>query len=149
MTSSRTTIERPESVANEAAPDTRYSTESRRQRGGSDHVGAFGMRTGDSDLLFLEGILPEEGGEIQRDLPVGEQAALCLDRLEAVLASQGADLSDVMKIEVQVTDMASRDAVDAVYRDRFDTEYPPRKTVGVCALPGDAAVQLDVIAADE
>lgn len=149
MTSSRTTIERPGDDANETVPDTRYSTESRRQRDGSDHVGAFGMRTGESDLLFLEGILPKADGEIQRDLPVGEQTALCLDRLETVLASQGADLSDVMKVEVQLTDMASRDAVDAVYRERFETEYPPRTTVGVCALPGDAAVQLDVIAVDE
>lgn len=136
-------------MANKMASHTRHSTESRRQRGGSDHVGAFGMRTGNSDLLFLEGILPEEDGEIQRDLPADEQAALCLDRLETVLASQSADLADVMKLEIQLTDMANRDAVDAIYRERFEAEYPPRTTVGVCALPGDAAVQLDVIAVDE
>ena len=149
MASSRTTTEHPEHTANGTARGTRHSTESRRQRDGSAHVGAFGMRAGESDLLFLEGILPEKDGEIQHDRPVDEQAALCLDRLETVLASQSVDLADVMKVEVQLTNMASRDAVDAVYRERFETEYPPRTTVGVCALPGDADVQLDVIAVDE
>ena len=149
MASSDTTAERPKTSTNGTDRLTRYSSESARQRGGSDHVGAFGMRTGESDLLFLEGILPENDGTVQRDLSADEQAALCLDRLEATLASRGADLSDVMKVEVQLTDMTSRDVVDAVYRERFETDFPPRTTVGVYALPGEADVQLDVIAVDE
>lgn len=125
----------------------RPSTESKRQREGKDHVGAFGKRTGSSDLVFLEGIVPDT--EKPSALSVEEQTARCLDQLEDMLAEQGADLTDVMKVEVQLTDIDDKAAVDAVYRNRFGEEYPPRTTVGVCALPGDAKVQLDVIGADE
>ena len=123
----------------------RLSTESKRQREGSDHVGAFGARTGHSDLIFLEGIRPED----EDASTIEAQASSCFDQLEEMLAVQGADLTDVMKMEVQLTDIDDKAAVDAVCRDRFGEEYPPRTTVGVCALPGNAKVQLDVIGADE
>ncbi|MEM4780676.1 MAG: RidA family protein [Halalkalicoccus sp.] len=109
----------------------------------------MGVRTGDSDLVFLEGILPERDGPVLNTYSIDEQASECLDRLETLLDDRNATLEDVMKVEVQLTDLDDRDAVDDVYRARFDGEYPPRTTVGVCSLPGDAAIQLDVIAADE
>lgn len=127
--------------------DARPSTKSKRQRGGSDHVGAFGTRTGHSDLIFFEGILPS--GEDPSGLSVQEQTARCLDQLEDMLAAQGDDLGDVIKVEVQLADMDDEEAVNAVYRERFGEEYPPRTTVGVCSLPGNAKIQLDVIGADE
>ena len=127
----------------------RYSSDSRRQREGTGNTGAFGQRTGHSDLLFLEGLLPEKDGKILSDRSIEEQVELCLDQLEAILYSRGVPLEDVMKIEVQLTEMESREVFDEIYQDRFDGTYPPRTTVGVCSLPGNAAVQLDVIAADE
>ncbi|MDQ2052664.1 RidA family protein [Natronolimnohabitans sp. A-GB9] len=134
---------------NEKSSRTALSSESKSQREGSKHTGAFGKRTGHSDLVFLEGILPETDGEILSDCSIEAQAETSFDRLEAVLAARGLDLQDVMKVEVQLTDLATRDVVDGVYQSRFDGEYPPRTTIGVCSLPGGAAVQLDVIAASE
>ncbi|THE64726.1 RidA family protein [Salinadaptatus halalkaliphilus] len=133
----------------ESAQTVRLSRTSKRQREGTDHVGAFGTRTGRSDLVFLEGMLPEASGTIVNDRSIEAQMSACFDRLEAVLASRGLDLSNVMKVTVQLTDTADRDVVDDVYRARFDGEYPPRTTMGVCSLPAGAAVQLDVIAAVE
>ncbi|WP_122090583.1 RidA family protein [Halalkalicoccus subterraneus] len=127
----------------------RPSGESRKQREGNGTTGAFGQRTGSSDLLFFEGILPERDGEMLNGLSIDEQADECLDRLEAMLDRQDATLADVMKVEVQLTDLDEREAVDEVYRARFDGEFPPRTTVGVCSLPGGAGIQLDVVAAEE
>lgn len=133
--------------SDEARAHRRLSSESKRQREGPDAVGAFGRRTGHSDLVFLEGILPEADGRILSDRSTDVQLERCLDRLEFVLATQGLGLADVLKVELQLTDLTDRSAADAVYRDRFEGTYPPRTTVGVCSLPGGAAVQLDVIAA--
>lgn len=127
----------------------KFSSKSKRQRERSGNGSAYGVRTGESDLLFLEGILPEESGVVLSDHSIDDQVSLSLDRLESVLSSRNLTLDDVMKIEVQLTDLDSRDVVDTVYQARFDEPYPPRTTVGVCSLPGNAAVQLDVIAADE
>ena len=125
------------------------SSASKRQRERGSNVGAFGSRTGHSNLLFLEGILPESDGKILSDRSIEAQTSSCFERLESVLASRGLSLGHVMKVEVQLTDPSDGAAVNEVYQDRFDGEYPPRTTVGVCSLPGGAAVQLDVIAADE
>ncbi len=133
----------------EAVEFEKTSSKSKRQREGVGNGSAYGVRTGESDLLFFEGIVPEESGVVMSEYSIEEQTALCLDRLESLLSARDLTLDDVMKIEVQVTDMDSRAAVDDVYRARFDGTYPPRTTVGVCSLPGNAAVQLDVIAADE
>jgi len=131
--------------------DTTLSEESKRQREGTGNIGAFGKRTGSSDLIFFEGILPEAGDELLSDHEIEEQVATAFDNLESKLADRGdKTLADVMKIEVQLTDPDAAEAVDAVYESRFDDiEFPPRTVVGVCSLPGGADVQLDVVAAAE
>ena len=135
---------------NEMSVDKSLSEESRRQRDGIDNVGAFGMRTGESDLIFFQGILPEVNGEVRGSEPIGEQIGMCLDRLELMLENRSASLGDVMKVEIQLADADAAAAVDRAYESRFDdVAFPPRTVVGVCSLPGGADVQLDVIAAEE
>ncbi|WP_281195088.1 RidA family protein [Halorubrum sp. F4] len=129
--------------------DESLSEESKRQRDGIENIGAFGMRTGESDLIFFQGILPEINGDVKGSEPIGEQIETCLDRLELMLENRNASLDDVMKVEIQLAD-AETAAVDRAYESRFDdVAFPPRTVVGVCSLPGGADVQLDVIAAEE
>ncbi|VTT85609.1 endoribonuclease L-PSP [Halorubrum sp. DM2] len=127
------------------------SEESKRQRDGTDNIGAFGKRTGSSDLRFFEGILPKVDGQILGDHSIEEQFSTALDNLESALAdNRNATFGDVMKLEIQLTDPSAAEAIDHVYESRFDdVELPPRTVVGVCSLPGGADVQLDVIAAEE
>jgi len=42
----------------------RASESSRKQRAGTDFTGAFGKKNGSSDLLFIEGQLPEQDGRL-------------------------------------------------------------------------------------
>ena len=131
--------------------DESLSEESRRQREGTGNVGAFGKRTGHSDLIFLEGVLPEVDGDVLNNHSIEEQVSTALDNLEAALANRrNATFDDVMKVEIQLTDPNAAEAVDHVYESRFDdVDLPPRTVVGVCSLPGGADVQFDVIAAQE
>lgn len=136
---------------NEMEIDETLSAESTRQREGQGSLGAFTQRTGDSDLIFMEGVLPEEGGDVLNDRSIEEQAEAAFDTLEEYLSSrQSKTLSDVMKIEVQLTDPGDAGVVDEVYESRFEGfDFPPRTVIGVCSLPGGADIQLDVIATDE
>lgn len=134
----------------EPTVDSSLSKESRRQRDKRRHSGAFTQRTGESDLIFLQGILPEENGGIMSDHSIEGQVEVTLDRLEVLLSKRDVSLGDIMKLEIQVTDIGAVRTIDTVYKSRFDdVAFPPRTVVGVAALPGGAAVQLDVIAADE
>lgn len=131
--------------------DNSLSETSIKQREGPGNVGAFGKRTGHSDLVFFEGFLPTVDEEVLNDRSIDEQVDVALDNLETALdGRRGMTLADVMKVEVQLTDPDTAEAIDHVYESRFDgADLPPRTVVGVCSLPGGADVQIDVIAADE
>jgi 2-iminobutanoate/2-iminopropanoate deaminase len=128
--------------------DEGLSSECKRQRQGADNIGAFGKRTGESDIVFLQGILPEINGDVMSDRSIEDQTSAVLDRLELMLANRNVALENVMKVEIQLTNSNAAEVVDEIYESRFeDVEFPPRTVVGVCLLPGGADIQLDVIAA--
>ncbi len=77
---------------------------------------------------------------------VDAQTGQCFDNLMAVLADAGLDESDVVKVNVYLTDMATFEAMNATYATRFSEPFPARTTIGVAALPLGAAVEIELIA---
>lgn len=78
----------------------------------------------------------------------GEQAALCLAYMQAIVESSGHALEDVVKVNIFLTDMADAGAVDAAYRQYFPTGTPARRVLGVAALQQGARVQMDAVVAN-
>jgi 2-iminobutanoate/2-iminopropanoate deaminase len=72
------------------------------------------------------------------------QARQVLANITAVLGDCGASLQDVAKSTVFVTDIAQFATVNAVYAEAFGDHRPARSTVQVGALPGGAAVEIEV-----
>lgn len=60
------------------AQPSRASASSRKQRDGTGFIGGYGKKTGESDLLFIEGQLPEDGDRIANDASPVRQLELCL-----------------------------------------------------------------------
>jgi 2-iminobutanoate/2-iminopropanoate deaminase len=77
---------------------------------------------------------------------VAAQTAQAISNVEAVLAAAGKSLSDVVKVNIYLTDMNSFSDMNRVYGDCFQAPYPARTTVTVSALPLGAAVEIEVIA---
>ncbi|WP_282175879.1 RidA family protein [Vibrio nereis] len=76
---------------------------------------------------------------------VKEQAEQCLNNIKAIVESVGHVMDDIVKVNVQLKDMADLDAVNQVYANFFEKELPARTTVGVSAIPMGALVQIDVV----
>ena len=76
---------------------------------------------------------------------VKEQAEQCLNNIKAIVESVNHVMDDIVKVNVQLKDMADMDAVNEVYANFFEKELPARTTVGVSAIPMDALVQIDVV----
>lgn len=74
-----------------------------------------------------------------------EQAMQCLNNLKAIIESVGHVMDDIVKINIQLTDMADLDSVNEIYASYFEEELPARTVVGVSALPIGALVQMDAI----
>lgn len=128
---------------------SRTSEPARKQRDGTKFTGAFGQRTGDSDLLFVEGQLPERDGNVRADEPAPTQLAYCLENLRCVLAEHGLSVEDVLQVTLYLADMDAYDQVNERYERFFEGTYPARTTVSVCDLLGGAAVTLDAVVAVE
>lgn len=98
-------------------------------------------------FLFTGGFGPFEPGTgklIGEDIVT--QTRQTLKNLEAVLASQGLDFSDVVKVTSHLAN-SKRDFADydKVYREFFVEPYPARTTVG--SELGIILVEIDLVAA--
>lgn len=128
---------------------SRASALGRKQRAGTKFTGGYGKKTGESDLLFLEGQLPTVDGDVETDQSAAEQMERCLVNLRAALDTHDRTLDDVLKITVYLTDLSQYESVNNVYRGAFDEQLPARAVVGVSELLGGATVQLEAVAAIE
>jgi reactive intermediate/imine deaminase len=76
---------------------------------------------------------------------VKAQATQCLNNIKAILESVEHIMDDVVKVNIQVKDIADIDAVNAIYTTFFNSDLPARTIIGVAAIPMDALVQIDVV----
>jgi reactive intermediate/imine deaminase len=76
---------------------------------------------------------------------VKEQAGQCLMNIKAIIESVDHVMDDVVKINIQLKNIADFDAVNEVYKTFFKSDLPARTTVGVIAIPMDALVQIDAV----
>jgi len=111
-------------------------------------VGPYSHAVRTGGLLFCSGQvgLDPNGGGLVEGGP-GAQVRQCLDNLEAVCAAAGAGLRDAVRLTVYVTDMGAFAEVNEAYGAYFPSDPPARVTIGVAALPGGAAVEVDAVVA--
>lgn len=74
-----------------------------------------------------------------------EQAQQCMQHIKAIVESIGHEMDDVVKINVQLRDIADIDAVNEIYTEFFTKELPARTVVGVSDIAMGALVQIDAV----
>ena len=77
---------------------------------------------------------------------IEEKTHQVIINLQEILLAAGADLNDVVKATIYVTDIADLPKVNAVYKTYFAEPMPAREGVCVAALPLGATVEISVIA---
>jgi 2-iminobutanoate/2-iminopropanoate deaminase len=97
------------------------------------------------DFLFISG---QVAIDPQSDEIVGttiqEQTARTLENVKLLLNAGGAQLDDVVKATVHLSDMADFDGFNDVYKTYFNEPRPARTTVG--SQLGGLLIEIDVIA---
>jgi len=76
---------------------------------------------------------------------VKAQATQCLINIKAILESVDHVMDDVVKVNIQVKDIADIDAVNKIYTTFFNSDLPARTIIGVATIPMDALVQIDAV----
>ncbi|MCG6260190.1 RidA family protein [Vibrio furnissii] len=76
---------------------------------------------------------------------VGEQAKQCLTHIQSIVESIGHDMDDLVKVNIQLTDVADMHLVDDVYTTFFNGKLPARTVIGVEKILSGALVQIDAV----
>ena len=110
-------------------------------------IGPYSQGINTGSFVFLSGQIPLVGdtGKFVDGI-IGEQTEQVIANIKALLATQGLDLSDVVKATVFLADMGEFAAMNEVYAKHFTAPHPARSTVQVARLPRDARVEIEVIA---
>ncbi len=110
-------------------------------------IGPYSQAVESDGTLYCSGQIPID--PVTGDIPETAEAQthLVLSNLRAVLKEAGAELEDVVKTTVFLTDLELFASVNAIYGEYFDeATAPARSTVQVAALPKGVLIEIDAIA---
>jgi reactive intermediate/imine deaminase len=101
------------------------------------------------DVVFLSGVLgTKPGGGGLADGGIEGQTRQALENVKSSLELAGVTMADVAKCTVFLTDVATFQAMNKVYREFFPTDPPARSTVAVAALVvPNALIEIECTAA--
>lgn len=109
-------------------------------------VGPYSQSVRIGELVAVAGqvgVDPATGQVVSDD--ASAQTAQTFRNMEACLATVGATLDDVLRVDVYLTNVADFAAMNAVYAERFNPPYPARTTVYV-GLPAGIKIEITVLA---
>lgn len=75
----------------------------------------------------------------------GEQAKQCLTHIQSIVESIGHDMDDLVKVNIQLTNIDDLHLVDEVYTTFFNGKLPARTVIGVEKILSGALVQIDAV----
>ena len=111
-------------------------------------IGPYSQAVKAGGFVFASGQIaldPSTGKLIEGDIKA--QTERVLKNLSAVLAAAGTGMDRVVKTTVFLKNISDFAAMNEVYGQFFKNEPPARSTVQAAALPRDALVEIDVVAA--
>ncbi len=108
---------------------------------------AFCHATVAGDFVYVSGTLGTRGDTFSLvEGGTGPQTAQTLGNIRRILQAAGADLADVVKVNVFLTDLGTFAEMNEAYLKVFGEDPPARITVGCASLALDAAVEIDCVA---
>ena len=113
-------------------------------------IGPYSQAVRVENTVYLSGQIPLDPKTME--LNTGsflDEVRQVFSNIQTVLKAAGAELDDVVKFTVYLTDIANFDTVNAVMSEVCKHPYPARSAIGVAALPRGANVEVETIAVVE
>ena len=107
-------------------------------------IGTYSQAIKIYDTVYLSGqiaLVPETIQVIEGD--ISAQIRQVFENLRAVSQAAEGDLSDIVKLNVYLTDLGNFPIVNEIMAEYFQQPYPARAAVGVAALPKGVGVEMD------
>lgn len=103
--------------------------------------------TASGETCYVSGQLPIDPstGNFAGD-DIRTQTRQSLENIKAILAQSGMQMSNVVQVTVLLQHISDFGAMNEVYGEYFNTDYPARAAFEVAALPKAALVEIEAIA---
>ncbi|CAN6457597.1 unnamed protein product [Victoria cruziana] len=111
-------------------------------------LGPYSQAIKANNLLFVSGVLglvPETGKFVSDS--VEDQTEQVMKNMGAILEASGLGYSSVVKTTIMLADLKDFKKVNEIYGKYFPSPAPARSTYQVAALPLDAKIEIECIAA--
>ncbi|MDR8525488.1 RidA family protein [Shewanella fidelis] len=107
-------------------------------------IGTYSQAVKVGSTVYLSGQIPlvAETMEIVSD-EFEAQVVQVFENLTAVCEAAGGSLSDIVKLNIFMTDLSNFATVNEVMGRYFEQPYPARAAIGVKQLPKDSQVEMD------
>ncbi len=109
-------------------------------------IGTYSQAVKIDQTVYLSGqipLVPETMTIIEGD--ISAQITQVFKNLQAVAQAADGDLTDIVKLNVFLTDLSNFPLVNEIMGHFFQEPYPARAAIGVAALPKAAGVEMDAI----
>ncbi len=103
------------------------------------------VRVSGGDTVYLSGQIGLNPASMQMADGIEAQIRQVFANLTAVAKAGGGSLSDVVKLNIFLTDLNHFALVNEIMAGHFSQPYPARAAVGVKALPRGALVEMDAV----
>ena len=106
-------------------------------------IGTYSQAVRVGEVVYLSGQIGLEPVSMALVEGIEPQVRRVFDNLAAVAHASGGTLSDIVKLNLYLTDLGHFALVNSIMAEYFQEPYPARAAVGVAALPRSALVEAD------
>ena len=109
-------------------------------------IGTYVQAVKVNNTVYLSGQIPLDPQSMTLvDGDISAQINQVFKNLNAVCEASGGDLSNIVKLNIFLTDLSHFPVVNEVMGQYFQQPYPARAAIGVRELPKGAQVEMDGI----
>ena len=109
-------------------------------------IGTYSQAIKAGDFIYISGQIPLDPKNMELvSEDFKDQINQVLANLNAIVTEAGCQLSDVIKLNVYLKDLADFQSVNDAMSKRFNQPYPARAAIEVSRLPKDVLVEMDAI----
>jgi len=109
-------------------------------------IGTYSQAIKIGNTVYLSGQIPLIPSTMQMvEGPIDAHIEQVFENLKAVAEAAGGSLTNIVKLNVFLTDLGNFARVNEIMARYFQAPYPARAAIGVASLPRGAAVEMDAI----
>ncbi len=106
-------------------------------------IGTYSQAVKTGNTIYLSGQIGLDPQSMKLVEGIEAQIHQVFKNLKSVVEASDAQLSDIVKINIYLTDLSHFSLVNTIMGEYFTKPYPARAAVGVASLPRNALIEAD------